>query len=117
MISTKLSKHMQAIQEQLSLQGWRKMLTNKNGEDVVNTQETMRVEFNEDGTVNLLDFDMPSLNGRERLNVPQEEVAPWIIKRVSMLRITTEGDLVANLGFKVSDRVYYINSKQGESNE
>lgn len=84
---------------------------------IVKTTETLRVEFNEDGTVNLLDFSMPSMNGRERFNVPQEDVAPWIIQTASMLRITTDGELVPTLGFKVSDNLYYMINREGESDE
>jgi hypothetical protein len=101
------------IQENLTLWRWRSMVD----AGIVKTNETLRVEFNEDGTVNLLDFSMPSMNGRERHNVPQEEVAPWIIQTASMLRITEDGVLVPNLGFKVADNLYYMINREGESDE
>jgi hypothetical protein len=101
------------IEEHLSLWGWRNMVD----KGIVKTNETLRVEFNDDGTVNLLDFSMPSMNGRERYNVPQEEVATWVIETASMLRITEDGELVPNLGFKVSDNLYYMVIREGESNE
>lgn len=102
-----------AIHEHLSLWGWRNMIDR----GIVKTNETLRVEFNEDGTVNLLDFSMPSMSGRELHGVPQDKVAPWIIQTASMLRITNDGELVPNLGFKVSDNLYYMINKEGESNE
>ena len=86
-------------------------------EGLVKTKNTLRVEFNEDSTVNLLDFSMPSMNGRERHNVPQDEVAPWIIQTASMLRMTENGELVTTLGFKVSDNLYYMINREGESDE
>jgi hypothetical protein len=101
------------IQENLTLWRWRSMVD----AGIVKTNETLRVEFNEDGTVNLLDFSMPSMNGRERHNVPQEEVAPWIIQTASMLRMTENGELVPTLGFKVSDNLYYMINREGESDE
>ena len=101
------------IGENLGLWGWRNMVE----QGIVKTKDTLRVEFNDDGTVNLLDFSMPSLNGRERHNVPQEEVATWIIETASMLRITNNGELVPTLGFKVSDNLYYMINREGESDE
>jgi hypothetical protein len=84
---------------------------------LVRTKDTIRVEVNEDGTVNLLDFRMPSESGVQRKNVPQEDVEPWIMETISVLRITDSSDLVPELGFKVSDLVYYIVDKRGESDE
>ena len=101
------------IEENLCLWGWRNMVE----QGIVKTKDTLRVEFNDDGSVNLLDFSMPSMNGRERHNVPQEEVAPWIIQTASMLRITEDGVLVPNLGFKVADNLYYMINREGESDE
>jgi hypothetical protein len=113
MTADKLRTSNLKIQENLGLWGWRNMVE----EGLVKTKDTLRVEFNEDGTVNLLDFSMPSMNGRERHNVPQEEVAPWIIQTASMLRMTGEGELVPTLGFKVSDNLYYMINREGESDE
>jgi hypothetical protein len=101
------------IQENLGLWRWRGMVE----QGIVKTKDTLRVEFNEDGTVNLLDFSMPSMNGRERHNVPQDEVAPWIIQTASMLRMTENNELVPTLGFKVSDNLYYMINREGESDE
>jgi hypothetical protein len=104
MTTDKLRNANVEIQENLGLWRWRTMLE----QGIVKTKDTLRVEFNEDGTVNLLDFSMPSMNGRERHNVPQDEVAPWIIQTASMLRMTENGELVPTLGFKVSDNLYYM---------
>ena len=80
----------------------------------VNTKEVMRVEVNEDGTVNLYDFTLPSRRGMKRLDVPQEDVEPWIMESISMLRIAEANDLIPELGFKVSDTLYYILNREGE---
>lgn len=80
----------------------------------VNTNDVLRVEVNDDGTVNLYDFTLPSKGGRKRLNVHQDDVEKWIMETISMLRITDENDLIPNLGFKVSDTLYYILNREGE---
>jgi hypothetical protein len=112
-VTNKLRNANVMIQENLGLWGWRNMLE----QGIVKTKDTLRVEFNDDGSVNLLDFSMPSMNGRERHNVPQDEVAPWIIQTASMLRITENGELVPHLGFKVSDNLYYMINREGDSDE
>jgi hypothetical protein len=112
-VTNKLRNANVMIQENLGLWGWRNMLE----QGIVKTKDTLRVEFNDDGSVNLLDFSMPSMNGRERHNVPQDEVAPWIIQTASMLRITKDGELVPHLGFKVSDNLYYMINREGDSDE
>jgi len=83
-------------------------------EGLIKTKDVIRVEVNDDGTVNLLDFTMPSKGGMKRINVPQEDVDTWIMESLSMLRMTSENDLVPELGFKVSDQLYYILNREGE---
>ena len=78
--------------------------------------DVTRVEINEDGTFNLLDFGLVTEGGRKQTNVPQEEVPQWIMEAVSMLRIAEEGDLIPELGFRVSDLLYYVVPQTGESN-
>ena len=95
---------------QANLREWTWMM--QKGE--VNTNDVVRVEVNDDGTVNLYDFTLPSKGGVKRLNMSQEDVEPWIMETISMLRITDEGDLVPELGFKVSDTLYYILNREGE---
>ena len=95
---------------QANLREWTWMM--QKGE--VNTNDVVRVEVNDDGTVNLYDFTLPSKGGVKRLNMSQEDVEPWIMETISMLRITDENDLVPELGFKVSDTLYYILNREGE---
>jgi hypothetical protein len=78
------------------------------------TNDVIRVEVNDDGTVNLYDFTLPSKGGMKRLNMSQEDVEPWIMETISMLRIAETNDLVPELGFKVSDTLYYILNREGE---
>ena len=73
----------------------------------IKTPDALRVRINEDGTVDLMDFNLPSDSGRERNNLSQDDVPTWIMQAVSMLRIT-DGEHVPELGFKLSDSVYYI---------
>lgn len=95
---------------QANLREWTWMM--QKGE--VNTNDVIRVEVNDDGTVNLYDFTLPSKGGVKRLNMAQEDVEPWIMETISMLRITNENDLIPELGFKVSDTLYYILNREGE---
>jgi hypothetical protein len=83
-------------------------------EGLIKTKDIIRVEVNDDGTINLLDFTLPSKAGMKRLNIPQEGVEKWIMETISMLRITEENNLVPELGFKVSDTLYYILNREGE---
>jgi len=66
----------------------------------------IRVEVNDDGTFNVLDFSISPVMCED--NVPQEDVPAWIVEAVCMLRITEPQTVVPDLGFKVSDTVYYI---------
>lgn len=95
---------------QANLREWTWMM--QKGE--LSTNDVMRVEVNDDGTVNLYDFTLPSKGGVKRLGMAQEDVEPWIMETISMLRITNENDLIPELGFKVSDTLYYILNREGE---
>lgn len=77
--------------------------------------DSYRVSINDDGTFDVVDFTMPSTGSRLRRNVPQEDIEQWIMEKVSILRIAHEGDLVKDVGFKVHDRLYYI--EEGDQNE
>jgi len=76
--------------------------------------DALRVSINDDGTFDIVDFTMPTRSDMLRRNIPQEDVPQWMMQAVSMLRIADEGSLVAGVGFKVSDRLYYIQD-QGEA--
>jgi hypothetical protein len=77
----------------------------------------IRVTVNDDGTVDLLDFGVPPDSQRVQNGVKQEDVAPWIMESISMLRIAKTNDHVLGLGFKISDTVYYVSNQEGESYE
>ena len=95
---------------QANLREWTWMM--QKGE--LSTNDVIRVEVNDDGTVDLYDFTLPSKGGMKRLGMAQEDVEPWIMETISMLRITDENDLIPTLGFKVSDTLYYILNREGE---
>lgn len=92
------------------LNKWQHMMK----EGLVKTNDVIRVEVNEDGTVDLYDFSLPSKGGLKCLNIPQEDVDRWIMETISMLRIAEVNDLVPELGFKISDTLYYILNREGE---
>lgn len=95
---------------QANLREWTWMM--QKGE--IKTNDVIRVEVNDNGTVNLYDFTLPSKGGMKRLDMAQEDVEPWIMETISMLRIADQNDLVPELGFKVSDTLYYILNREGE---
>jgi predicted RNA-binding protein len=98
------------FEAQCNLREWTWMM--QKGE--LKTNDVIRVEVNDNGTVNLYDFTLPSKGGMKRLDMSQEDVEPWIMETISMLRIAKVNDLVPELGFKVSDTLYYILNREGE---
>jgi predicted RNA-binding protein len=98
------------FEAQCNLREWTWMM--QKGE--LSTNDVIRVEVNDNGTVNLYDFTLPSKGGMKRLDMPQEDVEPWIMETISMLRIAETNDLIPELGFKVSDTLYYILNREGE---
>ena len=113
-VDRRLAQALEEMQTKLTAQGnlhaWTRMMQ----EGIIKTNDVIRVELNEDGTVNLYDFTLPSKGGMKRLNMAQEDVEPWIMETISMLRIAETNDLVPELGFKVSDTLYYILNREGE---
>ena len=113
-VDRRLAQALEEMQTKLTAQGnlhaWTRMMQ----EGIIKTNDVIRVEVNEDGTVNLYDFTLPSKGGMKRLNMAQEDVEPWIMETISMLRIAEPNDLVPELGFKVSDTLYYILNREGE---
>jgi hypothetical protein len=93
-----------------NIRQWTRMME----DGLIKTKDVIRVEVNDDGTINLLDFTMPTKSGMRRDDIPQEDVEPWIMESISMLRITEDNNLVPELGFKVSDTLYYILNREGE---
>lgn len=87
------------------------------GGGVVHRPDEIRVSVNADGTIDLMDFRVLPDSDRIRTRLRQEDVPSWIIESISMLRIANEMDYVPNLGFRVSDTLYYILDKTGENNE
>lgn len=78
------------------------------------TKAALRVAINDDGTVDLIDFTLPSLRGTLRQNIPQSDVPTWVMRNVCVLRISEEGDYVKDIGVKVNDYLYYLEPKEGE---
>ncbi len=98
------------FEAQCNLREWTWMM--QKGE--LSTNDVIRVEVNDNGTVNLYDFTLPSKGGMKRLDMAQKDVEPWIMETISMLRIAETNDLVPELGFKISDTLYYILNREGE---
>jgi hypothetical protein len=83
----------------------------------VRKQDVLRISINDDGTFDITDFALPSEHDKVRKNVPQEDVPQWILESISMLRIAEINSLVEGLGFKLDDRLYFIQDKRGQANE
>jgi hypothetical protein len=76
-------------------------------------QDVLRVSINNDGTFDITDFTLPSEGDKVRKNVPQEDMPQWVLESISMLRITDVNHLVDGLGFKINDRLYFLQDKRG----
>ena len=113
-VDRRLTQALEEMQAKLAAQGnlhaWTRMMQ----EGIIKTNDVIRVEVNDNGTVNLYDFTLPSKGGMKRLDMAQKDVEPWIMETISMLRIAETNDLVPELGFKVSDTLYYILNREGE---
>lgn len=105
------------LNAEMTIQNNIKEIERQMRDGVIPPNDVMRISVNEDGTINIFDFGLMTLSKRESKNVPQEDVAPWIMESISMLRIAEEGDLVPELGFKVNDHLYYVIDRTGESHE
>lgn len=92
--------------------GLMRMLAQMTEDEVHALQDkSFRVEVNPDGTFNIVDFTLPSLAGRLRQNIPQEDVPKWVIESMAMLQIAEEGSYVKGVGFRISNRIYYVAEK------
>lgn len=77
--------------------------------------DLLRVSISSVGKFYIVDFTVPGKTGRVLFrDAPQEAVPKWIIEAVSMLRIADPRSVVAQVGFKVTDRLYYVVDKREE---
>ena len=83
----------------------------------LNKQDVLRVSINDDETFDITDFALPSQGDKVRKNVPQEDMPQWVLESISMLRIADVNHLVDGLGFKINDRLYFLQDKRGQANE
>ena len=81
------------------------------------SQDVLRVSINDDETFDITDFALPSEGDKVRKNIPQEDMPQWILESISMLRIAEINSLVEGLGFKLDDRLYFIQDKRGQAHE
>lgn len=80
-------------------------------------QDVLRVSINDDETFDITDFALPREGDKVRKNVPQEDMPQWVLESISMLRITDVNHLVDGLGFKINDRLYFLQDKRGQADE
>lgn len=87
-------------------------------DDTNSEPELLRVQVNPDNKFDIVDFTTARRSGRLLFhNVPQEDIPTWIIEAISILRIADERSPVHGVGFKVSDKLYYIVDKRGENEQ
>ena len=67
-----------------------------------------RVLVNNDGTVELNDFTLPSSSGKMRDVFLQENLPQWIQDSLSVLMIVDQGVTVEGVGKKISDSIFYL---------
>lgn len=67
-----------------------------------------RVLVNNDGTVELNDFTLPSSTGKIRDVFLQENLPQWIQDSLSVLMIVDQGVTVEGVGKKITDSIFYL---------
>lgn len=67
-----------------------------------------RVLVNNDGTVELNDFTLPSSTGKMRDVFKQENLPQWIQDSLSVLMIVDQGVTVEGVGKKITDSIFYL---------
>jgi len=86
-------------------------------EALIHRQDVLRVSINDDETFDITDFALPSEGDKVRKNISQEDMPQWVLESISMLRITDVNHLIDGLGFKINDRLYFLQDKRGQANE
>lgn len=71
-------------------------------------QNVWRVLVNNDGTVELNDFTLPSSTGKMRDVFRQEELPQWVQDSLSVLMIVDQGVTVEGVGKKITDSIFYL---------
>ena len=84
------------------------------GHEGLQRQDVLRISINDDESFDITDFTLPSESGKVRKNVPQEDMPQWILESISMLRIAEANNLVKGVGFKIHDRLYFIQDRRGD---
>lgn len=85
---------------------WAAMETSIHGSEY---NDLLRVSIRDSGNFDIVDFTTPRRAGKVLLeNALQCEVPEWIMQTVSMLRIADTNSTIDGVGFKLTDRVYYI---------
>lgn len=87
-------------------------------DDSISEPDLIRLQVNPDGKFDIVDFTTARRSGRLLYqNVPQESIPTWMIEAISILRIAETNSVVQGVGFKVSDKLYYIVDKRGENEQ
>lgn len=71
-------------------------------------QNVWRALVNNDGTVELNDFTLPSSTGKMRDVFRQEELPQWVQDSLSVLMIVDQGVTVEGVGKKITDSIFYL---------
>jgi len=78
------------------------------------TKAALRVAIKDNGLIDIIDFTLPSFQGKLRKNMAQKDAPAWVIRAICTLRIAREGSYIDGLGLKVSDDLYYLEPQESE---
>jgi len=78
------------------------------------TKAALRVAIKDNGLIDIIDFTLPSFQGKLRKNMAQKDAPAWVIRAICTLRIAQEGSYIDGLGLKVSDALYYLEPQESE---
>jgi hypothetical protein len=70
----------------------------------------IRVSINTDGTLDILDFTLPSFSreARRKRNVPQEDAPQWVMNALAVLQVAEPHVVVDDVGYRLPSNVFYL---------
>jgi len=71
-----------------------------------------RVEILPDGKLRLNDMTLPFLKSRDTMEVFKQDAPSWVIEAIDVLAICDIGDIIPNVGKRISESIYYVTEKK-----
>lgn len=81
-----------------------------NESEVALREGVIRVSINTDGTLDILDFTLPSFSreARQKRSVPQEDAPQWVMNALAILQIADPHVVVNGVGYRLPNNVFYL---------